>query len=91
MLYEVITLYGPRMDYTVDFYSEKAETVQEAPETMYVYNTEIAPDGTPIAPGAAYEYTKPIAGNTFNVYKTRYDLEGKQIDTVLYEKSYNFV
>jgi hypothetical protein len=54
---------------------------------MYVYDTEIAPDGTKIAPGISYECSKSISGITYNVYKTRYDLDGNEIDTTLYEEA----
>jgi beta-lactamase regulating signal transducer with metallopeptidase domain/vancomycin resistance protein YoaR len=46
-----VNIYGPPMDYTVDFHSEIGDANKEAPEMMYVYDTEIAPDGTKIAPG----------------------------------------
>lgn len=81
-----VSIYGPPMKYTVDFQSEKVSTNEEPPETRYVYNNT-APDGTRIAPGESYEYAKPRTGMTFKVYKTRYNLDGNEIDTVLYEKA----
>lgn len=80
-----VNIYGQPMDYTVDFRSEKEEANEESPNTVYYFNTDTAPDGTSIAPGASYEFCKPRIGATFNVYKTRYDFDGNEIDTVLYE------
>lgn len=82
-----VSIYGPPMDYTVDFRSEKVATDEESPEILYVYNTDTAPDGTIIPRSGSYQYANSRAGMTFNVYKTRYDLDGNEIDTVLYEKT----
>jgi|GEM_PF-2727843 len=81
-----VSVYGPPMNYTIDFHSEKATTDAELPEIRYVYNTDTTPDGTKIAPGESYEFCRPRVGQTVNVYKTRYDLDGNEIDTTLYEK-----
>lgn len=80
-----VSIYGPPMDYTVDFHSEKAAADEEPSETRFVYNSS-APDGTKIAPGESYEFRKPRVGQTFNVYKTRHDLDGNEIDTTLYQE-----
>ncbi len=82
-----VSIFGPPMDYTVDFYSEKVSTDEELPETRYVYNTDTAPDGAIIPPSGSYQYANSRASKTYNVYKIRHDLDGNEIDTVLYEKA----
>jgi beta-lactamase regulating signal transducer with metallopeptidase domain/vancomycin resistance protein YoaR len=82
-----VEVYGPSMAYIVDFRSEEVDKDEETPENVYCYNTDTAPDGTRIAPGESYAYSLSRARRTYNVYKTRYDLDGNEIDTVLYEKA----
>ena len=78
-----IEIYGPPMDYTVDFSSELVSTGDE-PELEYYYNTETAPDGTAIAQGDSYIYAKSRKSYTYDVYKTLYDTDGNVIETSLF-------
>ncbi len=81
----IISVYGPPMRYTVDFGSSKIQAI-ELPETEYYYNTTTTPDGTKIPPGQSVKYRAPRSGITCNVYKTRYDLDGNKIDSVIFEE-----
>ncbi len=80
-----VNIYGPPLGYTVDFRSEKAGT-GETPETQYIYNTETAPDGTVIPPGKSLQYRAATPEKTFDIYKTQYDLDGNEINTLIYAK-----
>ena len=79
-----IDVYGPPLGYTVDFTSKRVGT-EAMPETIYYYDTETAPDGTPIAPGQSLEYIKARQSPTYEVYKTKYDADGNEIETILFE------
>lgn len=88
-----VSVLGPSMSYTVDFRSERVSELSseipieipiEIPATVYIYNTETAPDGTVIAPGISYEYRKTRAAITYKVFKTWYDLNGNETDTNLF-------
>lgn len=80
-----VSFYGPRMHYTVDFGSSRIQAT-ELPETEYYYNATTTPDGTEIPPGQSVKYRAPRSGITCNVYKTRYDLDGNKIDSVIFEE-----
>ncbi len=80
-----ISVYGPPMRYTVDFGSSRIQAT-ELPETEYYYNTTTTPDGSEIPPGQSVEYRAPRSGITCHVYKTRYDLDGSKIDSVIFEE-----
>ena len=79
-----VDVYGPPRDYTVGFASEPVST-GDTPETIYHYNTDATPDGQPVPEGQSVQYVIGWPGKTFNVFKTLYDLDGNEIETMLYE------
>lgn len=81
----IVSVYGPHRDYTVDFGSGSKKS-DELPATEYYYNAATTPDGTEIAPGQSVEYRAARSGITYTVYKTRYDLDGNKIDSIVFEE-----
>ncbi len=80
-----VSVYGQPMDYTVDFYSEKAADKDEDPVTVYIYDSATAPDGTKIAPGESHEYSVERPQATYNVYKIFYAADGSETKRELFQ------
>lgn len=57
-----------------------------APATEYYYNSPAAPDGTPIAPGASYEYRKARGSTSATSFIHILDLQGNELHKETYEK-----
>lgn len=74
-----IDIYGAPRDYTVDITSELVET-GEMPEYEYKYNCDTLPNGDSIPEGESKIHIKPQPRQTFNIIKTLYDLDGKEIE-----------
>ena len=64
-----IDIYGPSMDYTVDFDSELVDRGDE-PETDYIYDSTQTPNGDPIPEGGSILWANPRISVTCDVYKT---------------------
>jgi len=67
-------------------YTSKRRGTSAAPETIYYYNSPAAPDGTPIAPGASYEYRKARGSTSAISYIHILDLQGNELHEEVYEK-----
>ena len=80
-----VDVYGPPRDYTVDFTSKLVST-DDTPETVYVYDTETTPDGQPIPEGQSVQYVHARPSKTYAVYKTLYDADGNEIETVKFRQ-----
>lgn len=81
-----IEIYGPPMEYTVDFISMLIKATIP-PETIYHYNSANTPDGTPIPPGKAIEWVKPRDGTTWNVFKVILDEDGNEVSRSLFSEN----
>ncbi|MEI6100516.1 MAG: VanW family protein [Eubacteriales bacterium] len=60
-------------------YSSVAGSMFGTPGMAMVYNTAVAPDNTPIAPGQAYVYALARQGQSVQTYKYFISLDGKQL------------
>ena len=80
-----VDIYGPPLEYTVDFTSELVST-GDTPETIYYYNAETTPAGEPVPEGQSVQYIQAMPDKTYVVYKTLYDLDGSEIETMLFRE-----
>ncbi len=81
-----VTVYGPQFTYAIGFYSARTDDVQ-APQTLYHYNADTTPDGTPITPGESVVWVQSRPGTTYRVYKTLTDPAGSVFGTELFSET----
>ncbi len=72
-------------DVILTYTSDKGGT-GATPGTEVYYNSETAPDGTPIAPGASHEYRKARGSTSATSYIHILDLQGNELHKETYEK-----
>lgn len=82
----IIDIYGPPMEYTVDFTSQLTGT-GDAPDAVYHYNAENTPDGATLAKGESRTYVRSRGSSTFGVYITLYDTDGNEIETNFFSET----
>ncbi len=81
----IISIYGPHMDYTVDFYSDEIESKDEEPTTVYIYNATSASDGTEIDYGESYLSSSERLPVTYIVNKVVHYKDGS-IKQMVFER-----
>ncbi len=92
-----ISIYGPSMEYTVDFFSEKVKNEVSIPNTNEDNNTgiiyttisvsDILPNGAKIDSVNTFEISVGLPQEITNIYKVYYDADGNKIKQELYETS----
>lgn len=73
-----VSIFGPPRDHTV-VYASEITSISKPPDEKYIYNEKQLPTGEPIPRGESVEYVASRGRTTVNVFKTMYDLDGKQI------------
>lgn len=73
-----VSVYGPPMDYTVDFTTKQVEHSAPGP-TEYIYNQTQTPDQVPIPANESVDWITPKIYQVWEVYKHKYDKDGNEI------------